>query len=212
MDLMGRGLRPNQPVSGQQQPNTNTPAHTVSRTSSRKLGGKWLRFASVGLLFSATILVVALLFYIYFGGPTSESSYINKDRMQAVFLTSGQVYFGDVTNLNDKYLRLQNVYYLRVNDSDAQQVQPESSTQQQDVSLVKLGCELHGPEDEMVVNRDDISFWENLKTDGQVAKAIDQYVKDNPDGQKCEQQTTNSTDSGTAGSETNTTPETNTNQ
>ena len=80
-----------------------------------------------------------------------------------------------------------NIYYLRVN----QTVQPnqENGTQAQtganDISLVKLGCELHGPTDEMLINREQVIFWENLKEDGQVAKAVAEYVKANPNGQKC---------------------------
>jgi len=44
---------------------------------------------------------------------------------------------------------------------------------------------LHGPEDQMLINRDQITFWENLKSDGQVAKAVGDYVKANPNGQTC---------------------------
>jgi hypothetical protein len=117
--------------------------------------------------------------------------------MQAVFLNGGQVYFGDIQDLNSSNVRLSNIYYLRVN----QQVQPnqetaDQSTNSNDISLVKLGCELHGPEDEMLINREQVVFWENLKTDGQVAKAVAEYQKQNPNGQNCDasqQQTTQPT-------------------
>jgi hypothetical protein len=59
-----------------------------------------------------------------------------------------------------------------------------------DISLVKLGCELHGPEDEMLINRSQIVFWENLKEDGQVTQAVAEYIEQNPDGQDCEQPAT----------------------
>lgn len=152
---------------------------------------KWLRWASVVLLFSVTILVAALLLSLVFGGPKAESKYVDSSKLQAVFLNGGQVYFGDITSLNEKYMHLNNIYYLRVN----QTVQPKNASQtaNNDISLVKLGCELHGPDDAMVINRDQIIFWENLKTDGQVAKAVAAFVKQNPDGQKCS--TTNTTPS-----------------
>jgi hypothetical protein len=38
----------------------------------------------------------------------------------------------------------------------------------------------------MVINADQVVFWENLKDDGQVAQAVAKYVKENPDGQKCQ--------------------------
>ncbi len=45
----------------------------------------------------------------------------------------------------------------------------------------------------MLINREQIIFWENLKEDGQVAKAVAEYQKQNPDGQKCQTATTPST-------------------
>jgi hypothetical protein len=38
----------------------------------------------------------------------------------------------------------------------------------------------------MVINREQVLFWENLKDDGQVVTAIKKYLSENPDGQKCE--------------------------
>jgi hypothetical protein len=205
-----RGVRPSQP--------TNAPAgHT---TGTHKKQGKFegllgLRFAAVLLLFSVAVLLVALSAYMVVGSPSNEGDKVNKDRMQAVFLNGGQVYFGRIGDLNDKYMTISDIYYLRVN----QQVQPNQQGNQtsNDISLVKLGCELHGPEDSMVVNREMVIFWENLKNDGQVAKAVDEYKKQNPEGQKCETAsstpTTNNTQQTTPTTNTNTTttPTTNTN-
>lgn len=191
MEWMNRGGRPGQAPS---QPVGHSPApvgghaHTTHKTKDDKYMPRWMRVIIVTLLFSATILIVVLLAYMVVGGRNSnESKYVEEDKMQAVFLNGGQVYFGNIRNLNSKHLRLTDIYYLRVN----QQVQPnqESTNNPNDISLVKLGCELHGPKDEMLINREQIVFWENLKTDGQVAKAVEEYVKNNPDGQKCDQTT-----------------------
>lgn len=141
------------------------------------------RLASVGLLFCITILLVALVSYVALGGPGSLGK-VDKNNMQAVFLNGGQVYFGKIGDLNDKFMKVSEIYYLRVN----QQVQPDGSQSaaSQDISLVKLGCELHGPQDSMIINQQQVIFWENLKSDGQVAKAVAQYKKTNPNGQKCD--------------------------
>lgn len=48
----------------------------------------------------------------------------------------------------------------------------------------------------MVINRDQVTFWENLQTSGQVATAVATFEKQNPDGQKCADQ------SSAAGTET----------
>jgi hypothetical protein len=163
----------------------SAPSGSGKKNAGWKASPMWLRAALMVLLFAGTILVVALLVLLYFGGA-KEQNYVDKDRQQAVFLTNGQVYFGKIKSISKNYIDLQNIYYLNVN----QQVQPNqkdtssSSNSNQSVSLVKLGCELHGPQDQMVINRDQVTFWENLKTDGQVTKAIEQWVQQNPNGQQ----------------------------
>ncbi len=187
-----------------------------SRRSKDK-GGlfKGLRFATVALLFSVTVLIVALAAYTALGGTNKgEGKFVNSKQMQAVFLNGGQVYFGRINDLNNNYLRMSDIYYLRVN----QTVQPDQqnsnqAANQNDISLVKLGCELHGPQDQMLINREQIIFWENLKDDGQVAKAVAEYKKQNPDGQKCEtpsQSTNTNTNTTTPTTPANTTPTTTT--
>ncbi|MDB5178200.1 MAG: hypothetical protein JWN01_143 [Patescibacteria group bacterium] len=98
---------------------------------------------------------------------------VKAKQYQAVFLTNGQVYFGKASRVDNSYVKLTDIYYLQVQ----QQVQPkdQSAGQQPQVSLAKLGGELHGPEDVMYVSRQQVLFWENLKDDGKVAKAIKDY-------------------------------------
>ena len=147
--------------------------------------GETLRLLNVLLLAMVAIIVGLLAVYVAIGGAKGENKYVDKTKFQAVFLNGGQVYFGRIQSLNERFITIDNIYYLRVN----QQVQPnqtDTSAASQDVSLAKLGCELHGPTDSMVINREQVLFWENLKSDGQVAKAVDAYVKANPQGQKCD--------------------------
>lgn len=193
MEFPQRGAHQGQAAS----PAPATASQAASRAR-RNDGPKWLKWVSFALVVSvAIVLAGSVLVLALSKNDTGESKYVTSGKYQAVFLNGGQVYFGQITSLNNSYLRLQDIYYLRVN----QTVQPnqDASSQnatQNDVSLVKLGCELHGPQDEMLINREQVIFWENLKEDGQVAKAVAEYQKQNPDGQKCETSTTN----------TNTTP------
>lgn len=186
---------------GQTQPTATQPAnHSAGSTHKAKSSLVNFRTASVGLLFGITILLVALVGFITLGGNEgSQDKYVDKSKMQAVFLNGGQVYFGKINSTTDKSMRVSDIYYLRVN----QQVQPDGSAannSNQDISLVKLGCELHGPQDSMVINQSQVIFWENLKDDGQVAKAVADYKKQNPNGQKC--------DAPASGGSSNTTPTT----
>jgi hypothetical protein len=203
MEWMNRAGRPNQNPGQTVAPNTNNSAasagvahHGAASSSRRKRGGNYFSFhnvTSVVLLFSLTLLTLAVIGLIMMYRQSDEHRYVAKDKMQAVFLNGGQVYFGKIRELNNKYVGVTDIYYLRVN----QQVQPKEGEQaQQDISLVKLGCELHGPTDQMLINRDQVVFWENLKTDGQVAKAVEEYKKANPNGQDCNAQQKQNTNSG----------------
>jgi hypothetical protein len=121
----------------------------------------------------------------------SEASYVANNRLQAVFLNTGQVYFGNVTRLNNNYLVLTNIFYLQTSsNSSSSSSSNSSSSANTNVTLVKLGCEIHAPLDQMVINRSSVTFWENLSSSGQVAKAVSTWEKNNPNGQKCSDQST----------------------
>ena len=204
---MNRGQGQGQPTG---QPHAAAPTHAAGAAKSQKAslqGLRGFRIAQVGMLFLITVLVALVAILVATGGKSSEKGYVDDKKLQAVFLNGGQVYFGNIKDLNNKYLSMKNIYYLRVN----QQVQPNQSTaanSSNDISLVKLGCELHGPTDSMVINREQVIFWENLKVDGQVAKAVEEYQKSNPGEQKCD--TTNQSSTGT-GTNTGTTNNSTTN-
>lgn len=151
--------------------------------------GKIWRISFVALLLSATVLFVALIFFLVFGPPINrESGYVDGSKYQAVFVNvngtnGGQVYFGKVTALTPGYIRLVNVFYIQnqaATDSTA-----DAASNAGAYNLVKLGCELHGPTDEMIINRSEVFFWENLKSDSQVAQKAAEFYKQNPNGQKC---------------------------
>ena len=124
-----------------------------------------------------SIIVVVALIVIGGGGWWAYNTFgspdgVKKNQYQAVFLTNGQVYFGKLSSVNDRYINLTDIYYLQVQQS----VQPgtTSSTTSSDaqVSLAQLGGELHGPDNQMYINRDQVLFWENLKDNGKVVEAI----------------------------------------
>ncbi|QQS20136.1 hypothetical protein IPL85_01640 [Candidatus Saccharibacteria bacterium] len=149
---------------------------------------KWLNVLYVATLFGVAILLLLITILIARGNSGgNEFTYVKEKQYQAVFLNNGQVYFGDIQNLNSKYLDITNVYYLTQNAATG------SSGQQQatgDYTLVKLGCQqIHSPLDRMLINRDQVTFWENLNSDGKVAKSIEEFVKQNPKGPDCSEQT-----------------------
>ena len=100
--------------------------------------------------------------------PAPESA-----KWQAVFLTNNQVYFGHLEDYDRGYVRLRRVYYLRVAEN-LQQGGPDTNS---NLNLVKLGGELHGPEDAMFIPKDKIQFWENLKPSSPVVQSIESSIR-----------------------------------
>lgn len=153
--------------------NGEMPTSRGPRKSGAK--GSWI------VLLAIVIIVVVLGFLFkdkLFAG--SESEDIATGDYQAVFLTNGQVYFGHLADAEKTYLKLDNIYYLQVTPvlqtrTPDDPTQPPIQEQQQQLSLVKLGNELHGPVDEMFINRDQVLFIEDLKEDGRVVQAIKDY-------------------------------------
>ena len=141
----------------------------------------WVILAVVLLVFVvAGVLFRDRLFPSQKNGVSVEDSATSG--YQAVFLSNGQVYFGKLSGMSASYATLKDIYYLQVttppNAVDASQLNQQQAQQQQQLTLVKLGEELHGPVDEMRINRDQILFYEDIKEDGRVVQAIREYQKD----------------------------------
>lgn len=132
--------------------------------------------AKTVILSIAAVLIIAViavgglwLVKNAFGSPIKSGQY------QAVFLTSGQVYFGKLDKIGGEYSRLTDVFYIQATEADEAANPQEGEADTTDLQLIKLGSEVHGPEDEMIVNKEQILFVENLKEDGKVSQSIKQY-------------------------------------
>ena len=131
-----------------------------------------------GLIVIILILAGGLAYVYKNKGGTIFSKGIEKDAgnnisdYSAVFLSNGQVYFGKITSHDQDEIQLADIYYLQVNQSAQLEQKDKSSTQDPQVSLVKLGSELHGPNDLMHINMKQVLFTESMKTDSKVVKAI----------------------------------------
>ena len=107
----------------------------------------------------------------------SVGAQIDNSKYQAVFFTNGQVYFGKLEKLSGGYFKLNNIYYLQAPAAkDSENLQAPTTQEAADVQLIKLGSEVHGPEDSMVMNQDQVLFFENLKADGKVTTSIGEYI------------------------------------
>jgi len=133
----------------------------------------------VGLLISAVLLFANTK-------SGSEAQYVMKDKYQAVFLDNGQLYFGKVANLNSQYIVLDDAYYLTPSDGSS-----SSSDSSGNFSLVPVGCQqIQYPYNKIVINRSQVTFWENLQDAGRVVANIKTFEKQNPNGPDCSKTTT----------------------
>ncbi len=139
------------------------------------------------LLIIMIAVIVALLFWatnsLFFGSKSLGrlSNWADVTKYQAVFLTNGQVYFGKVADVNSQTLVLENIYYLRSNSAlqnglPAQAGEATTTSQLADnFALIKLGNEIHGPQDKMSINLNQVLFVEDLKDSSKVVEAIRAY-------------------------------------
>lgn len=139
------------------------------------------------ILWLFIILVCALLFFmvinaLFYGSSNSFgqlSNWADQSKYQAVFLSNGQVYFGKVADVNRQTLVLEDIYYLRVSNELQASLESGAAIDQSqnadNFSLIKLGSEIHGPEDKMSINLSQVLFIEDLKDDSKVVEAIGEY-------------------------------------
>ena len=123
-------------------------------------GIKSVLFWVVGLV--ALWIGVAVL---GFGGQSAAFPNVSSAKWQAVFLSNNQVYFGKLQSISSTYVTLTDVYYLRTaTDLDSQTAS--------NLNLIKLGGEVHGPEDAIYIPKSSVLFWENMKPDSRVVQTI----------------------------------------
>ncbi len=92
------------------------------------------------------------------------------DIYRAVFMQNGQVYFGKITGEEHGYVTLEHVYYVQTTNQST--VAGVGATTGSEISLVRLGSELHAPESKMYINKDQIMFYQDLRKDSQVLQSI----------------------------------------
>ena len=162
---------PQRPVASQPPAEEYTPsrAHapwtpSVSESPRRK---KWPFIAAI----VAAIIVIALGGWWFMG--SKKMALPASDRYQAIFLNNGQVFFGKLKNVDGEYMVLEGAYYTKKADVPANATAEQKAAIEANVSLAKVGNEVYGPETTMSIRAEQVLFWQNLKADSKVAKAIE---------------------------------------
>jgi hypothetical protein len=183
---MSEEIRINRPSSAPQAAPQTASYAPAAEAADQKKSSKlpWIILGAVVVV----LLVLGILFRdkLFSKGGNSQAPAAASTKLsgyQAVFLTNGQVYFGKIAKQDAGELVIKDIYYLQVVQPPLQGQQTGEAAQQAQaqpqVSLVKLGSELHGPSDEMHIYKNQVLFYEDLKDDGKVSQAIKEY-KANP--------------------------------
>lgn len=133
------------------------------------------------ILIAIVVLIIILAAgYFYFLGSGKVNS---NGKYSAVFLTNGQVYFGHLVKQDSKFLHLQDVYYIQMQE----QTQPAleeggTPTTTQVPTLIKRGGELYAPEGDLIVNLQQVVAIEQVGENSPVRQQIKQ-LSEQPAGQ-----------------------------
>jgi hypothetical protein len=95
---------------------------------------------------------------------------VDTTRFQAVILSNDKVYFGQVENVSDEYVRLDRAFFLRETreNADAEPVR----------ALLPVNREIHAPDNTMLIRKDQVVLVENLAKDSPILTEIRRQLGD----------------------------------
>ncbi|NQU77778.1 hypothetical protein HQ544_03720 [Candidatus Falkowbacteria bacterium] len=160
-------------------------------------GGRKLLYIAIG----AGVIIIGVVLVLYYFLPRGEGKEDKKQKAkesivekqdaveqeksgwQAVFLTNGQTYFGKVKEIDDNFLMMEDIYYLkRDGGGDADGEGGEATEQEggiKETKLVKFGTEAHKPMDELRINMTQVLMIEELSQESEIVVAIQRYEEEN---------------------------------
>lgn len=151
-------------------PEPTTPRNTMQSKAPRNKPSskRWLVVGGIFLLLAAAVFT----WFIFMQQRTAVAG-IATDKYQTVYLMNGQIYFGKLTAISDTQYKLSNVYYLQTASTDATKEASSAQTSAANNSqLIKLSNAVYGPEDEMVISKDQVLYFQNLNPEGRAAQLI----------------------------------------
>lgn len=131
--------------------------------------GKAKKWIFVAVAAVALVLVGSMMWHLFNPGIAG----VDKSKYQAIFLVDGTQYVGKLNNLDSGHYKLTNAYFVTANSTPVVSDQGSKQNSSNQVALVKLETGLLNAENEMMVPKDKVLFYENLKSDGQAAKLLD---------------------------------------
>lgn len=149
----------------------NTGAYTNGPQKKRSKATIWVIVAVL------LVAAVAVLGWLLVSNNRSGATGIDSSRYQAVFLANGQIYFGKLKDFNDDSFQLSKMYYPQAQATDASGEEAADATQQSNIQLYRVTDGVHGPEDQMIIMKSQILYYENLQENSKVTELINQNEK-----------------------------------
>jgi len=129
-------------------------------------------------IFISTILIFVLLLifvaaFLWQDGTVRNTIQLfrYRDSYQAVFLNNGQVYFGNIVELTNEYVFLEDPYSIKVQQKET----AEEESAQSEIKLLSIEDEFYKPEGYMLIKKSEILFIEELKDSSQIINIIENY-------------------------------------
>ncbi|MFH1546497.1 MAG: hypothetical protein ABIE14_03920 [Patescibacteria group bacterium] len=111
----------------------------------------------------ATIVVVIISIFLSANNiRSSVVGTIDASTYQAIHLDTGETYFGKITEAEEDFITITDVYYFLDGSKK---------------KLVKRGKEVHAPDDSLTINNSHVLTTENLSENSPVVKAILKYLE-----------------------------------
>ncbi len=133
-----------------------------------KTKSRLIKFGALmgGLAFILTGALVAVL--VMKSLPTQQ---IDSGKYQVVYLTNGQAYFGKLQNSSGDFLVIKSPYIAQsVASTDNTATSSASAAQ---ATILKVTDQVYGPEDSIAIKSSQVDFWQNLRDDSKVTKAME---------------------------------------
>lgn len=164
-----------QPVREEAPQSAPRSSRHASHDSPDKKSNKGLLWTIVVIL---AVLVAVVVGWVIWSNSKNAATGIDSSKYQAVFMSNGQIYFGKLSDFNDSSFKITSIYYPQAQSTDETSTsKTDVSDSQSNIQLFRVTDGVHGPEDEMVITKSQILYYENLKSDSKVTQLIEQNNK-----------------------------------
>ncbi|MEK7460433.1 MAG: hypothetical protein AAB628_02705 [Patescibacteria group bacterium] len=131
-------------------------------------------------IYTLILLGVIIIFASYFAYSnyvikpevtTAPKASVFDDKFFGVFLDTGDIYFGKLSNKESSFVTVDDAFYLRVTENTEKDKNGKPLGAPQ-LNLIKLGTEMHKPTGKIEIQRTHIVSIQELSADSEVIKLM----------------------------------------